>query len=120
MRRLELLDEAVVALFAVGLEVFGPLAPKLALRGAPDERVAVADEPQVGGVELLGLDEHLFAHADFAEVVQEGGIADLFQLFAREAHAAIWTVARTVHHLREPHGHARHPAAVTIGRRIAL
>jgi len=41
----ELLDEAVVAFLAGALEILGSLAPELALRRAPDERVAMANQP---------------------------------------------------------------------------
>src|SRR6266508_1032407 len=116
VRRFELLGEALVTCLAIGLEKLGPLAPELALRRAPDERVAVTHQPQIGRVQFLRLDEHLLAHADLAKVVQQGRIADLFQLFARERHVTKWTIAGAVDDLREPHGHPRHASAVTIRR----
>ena len=36
-------------------------------------------------VELLGLDQHVLAHADLAEVVQQRGVLDLLQLVERDA-----------------------------------
>src|SRR4029077_19867671 len=120
VRGLELLDEAVVALLPVLLEELCPLPPEFALGGAPNERVAMPHETQVRRVELLRLDEDLLAHADLAEVVQQGGVANFLELLAREFEAAIGTVAGTVDHLRKPDGHTRDAAAVTVGRRIAL
>ena len=44
-----------------------------------DEREAQADRAAVLLVELLRLDQHPLAHADLAEVVQDGGVLDLLQ-----------------------------------------
>src|SRR5206468_8354815 len=84
VRRFELRDEAVISLLVVALEILGPLPPELALRGAPDERVAVAHQPEVRRVQLLCFDEDLLAYADLAEVVEQGCVTNLFQLFPRE------------------------------------
>ena len=50
-----------------------------------EEREAVADQLELVRVELLLLHEHLLAHADLAEVVQQPRVAQLAQLLAREA-----------------------------------
>src|SRR5205085_11447468 len=116
----ELIDEAVVTFLAVALEVFGPLAPEFALRRAPDERVAMPNEPKIGRVQFFCLDEDLLAHADLAEVVQEGGIANLFHLFPGERHVTIGPLPGAVHDLREPYRHPRHASTVAVRRRIPL
>src|SRR5256885_12029793 len=70
-------EELLVPGATVLLEKLGPLAPELALRGAPHEVVPLLDEVELQRVELLGLHEHLLPHAHLAEVVQQAGIADL-------------------------------------------
>ena len=52
-------------------------------------RESMADDLEILRVELLLLHQHLLAHADFAEVVQQAGVAQLAELFAREADVAI-------------------------------
>ena len=52
--------------------------------------------------------------------MQQGGIANLLELLARELHAAIGAIAGAIYHLRQPDRHARDAPRVTVGRRIAL
>jgi hypothetical protein len=46
---------------------------------------ALLEQAHVGMVQLLFLAQHVLAHADLAEVVQQRGIADLAQLLLAEA-----------------------------------
>src|SRR5690349_22975786 len=89
---------------AVLFQELGAAAPKLAFGGAPDEGVPLPQQRQRRRVELLRLDQHLLAHPDLAEVVQQAGVADLLQLLAREVDAAEGPIASTIHDFGEPHG----------------
>src|ERR1041384_974216 len=120
VRVLQLLDEAVVAALAVLLQEFRALAPELPFRGAANEGVSMPHETQVGGIELLRLDQHLLAHADLAEIVEQGGVADLLQLLARELHQSVGAVRRAIDDLGETDRHAGDSARVTVRGRVAL
>jgi len=58
------------------------LAQRLGLDGLAHIGEAQADGIELPVVELLGLDQHLLAHADLAEVVQHARVFDLAQIFA--------------------------------------
>ena len=74
--RVSSMRHAQLALGVIGLE-------RLA-----DVREAHAKRLAVLVVELLGLDEHLLAHADLAEVVQHAGVLELLERRRREVHVA--------------------------------
>src|SRR5439155_5906443 len=86
--RLERSHERLVVLPLVRPEELGTLPPKFPLGGTPHEMVALLDELELQGIELLGLDQHLLPYADLAEIVEQPGVADLLDLLPREAYAA--------------------------------
>src|SRR5438445_13794363 len=96
-RRSEIGEKRLVTRAAVLLQELRPAPPELALRRAPEERVALPDERQVLGVQLLRLHQDLLAHADLAEIVEQPGVADLPQLLAGERHVPEGAVRRSVH-----------------------
>ncbi len=78
-----------------------------------------ADELERLVVELLRLDEHLLAHADLAEVVEEARVLELAQILAREVRVLVRTVRLAVDDLRELDREIGDAARVTARRRIA-
>src|SRR5258708_33484191 len=111
MHLVEALEERVVTLFALLLEELGSCAPELALGGAADEGVPLAQQAERGRVQLLRLDQYLLAHAHLTEIVQPAGVADLLQLVARGVDAAERPLAGAMHQLGELPRVASHPAA---------
>ena len=81
--RIEIGDERVVPLAAVAEEPVGAAPLVLQRRRSLEEREPAANRLEVAGVELLLLHQHLFAHADLAEVVQQAGVAELAELRRR-------------------------------------
>ena len=82
-------------------------------------REAMADDLEVRRIELLLLHQHLLAHADLAEVVQQPGVAKLAQLLAREPQAAVGPLAAAIDRLGQPDGERRDAARMARRRRIA-
>ncbi len=82
-------------------------------RGVPergegaDQLEAVLHRAQLVRVELLGLDQHVLAHADLAEVVQQRGVADLLDLLAGEAQCPEFRLGQRIHLLRQGHRQRR-------------
>ena len=62
------------------------------LERARHEVEARADELRALVVELLRLDQHLLAHADLAEVVEEARVLELAQILAREVRVLVGAV----------------------------
>ena len=79
----------------------------------------VADAVEVGGIEFLGLHQHVLAHADLTEIVQQRGVAQLHQLVVAELELAIGTRLAAVRRLRERHREVGHAERVAGRRRIA-
>src|SRR5215831_18472551 len=111
--RAKLVDGRVVRLTPAGEQPLDPHALEREVGGLREIREAAPDELQIARVELLFLDEHFLAHADFAEVVQQPGVPQLAQLIAREAHVAIRSFAAAVDGLRESDGEGRNAARMT-------
>ena len=49
----------------------------------------VADDIDLRGIKFFCLDQHFFAHADLAKIVQQAGIADFPHLIAAEMNAGV-------------------------------
>src|SRR5205085_6979338 len=114
-------DEFLVLRRPVRQEIIRPLALELQVRALQQEREPMANDVEVPRIQLLLLDEHLLTNADFAEVVQESGIAKLAQLFARERQPAIGPdAAAAPNRLGETDGKRRDATGVTGGRRVSL
>ena len=90
-----------VAARSVAREQLGAPALELEVGRLHEVGESMPDDLEILRVELLLLDEHLFSHADFSEVVQQPGIAKLAQLLARESNVAIGAVASAVDRLGE-------------------
>ena len=86
----------------------GAVALEFQLGALEQEPEPAADDLQIGWIQLLLLHQHLLAHANLAEVVEQAGVAQLAQLLPREGHRAKLPVVRAVHHLRQPHRERRH------------
>jgi len=84
-------------------QVLDLLASVSELEAALDQLHALADAVELAGQELLRLHEHLLAHADLAEIVQEGGVAELGHLLGAETRGAIGPGLRTVDRRGETH-----------------
>src|SRR6185312_16995476 len=67
---LERSEERLVLLPLVPFQELGTFPPEFALGGTPHEVMALSDEVELQGIELLGLDQHLLSHADLAEIVE--------------------------------------------------
>ncbi len=105
---------------AVGLQVL-----QLALQIVLFDQLIDAQKPrfdqlQLVVIELLGFDQHLLAHADLAEVVQQRSVANLPDLFAGETHRRKLAVAQTIDGHSQAGGELGDAEAVTRGRWIAL
>ncbi len=74
---LQFRDELVVSRSSGALQILRPPPIELSLGGSTDEGIPLLHEGEIGGIELLGLDQDLLAHADLAEVVEQAGVADL-------------------------------------------
>ena len=66
-------------------------------------------------VELLRLHEHVLAHADLAEIVQEARVADLLQVLRGEVGVPVHPAAHPVHGLRQGYRVDRHPVGMAGG-----
>ena len=71
-------------------------------------------------IELLGLDQHFFAHADLAEVVQQRCVANFLHLLAGEARARVGAGVAAVDGFRQTHGKRGDAEAVAGGGGVAL
>ncbi len=96
----------------------GPLEPVLG--AAQDEVVAVPDQLEVGGIELVGLDQDLLPDADLAEIVQQAGVAELPHLLGREPDHRVGPVAGPVHRLGQADRHRGHPLGMARRGWVAL
>ena len=90
----ESLDRGVVRAAASVEEELDALALEAQIGGLHQILEAMANELEVGLVQLLLLHEHLLAHADLAEVVEQPGVAQFAQLLAGEARVAVRTLRR--------------------------
>ena len=79
----------------------------------------LADQLEALRQELLGLDEHVLAHADFTEVVQERGIADLADLIGGEMQVAERSADRARGGLGDGHRQIGNPERVPGGGGVA-
>ena len=95
------------------------LAQRLGLDGLAHIGQTQADDLELPIVELLGLDQHLLAHADLAEVVQHARVFDLAQIVAREVHGSERPVGDGVHLLGQGHAQGGHAPRMAGGGRIA-
>ena len=93
---------------------------RLVLHRLDGEVEARPDGVELQRIELLFLDQHLLADADFAEVVQQRGVANLLDLVGSEADIAILPVVDAVDHFGQLDGEVRHAERVAGGGRIAL
>ena len=87
------------------------------LRGVVDTR---ADRLERVRVELLRFDEHLLAHADLAEVVQERCVLELLHFALRELHAGVRAAIGAIDRLREAAREHAHTKRMAARRRITL
>ena len=101
-------------------EVIGALALILEVHALQQVREPVPDDVQVPRVELFLLHQHLLAHADFAEVMQQAGVAQLAQLCVRELHVAVFSGPAAIDGFRQVDGQLRDAAGMTRRGRIAL
>ena len=95
------------------------LAGVAELDPALDQLHALADPFELAGKELLGLHQHLLADADLAEVVQQGGVAELRHLLGAEAPVAVGPRAAAIHDLRQTDGEIGDAEGVARRRRVA-
>ena len=79
----------------------------------------MADALEVGRVELFRFHQHVLAHADLAEVVQEAGVAQLAQLLRGEAHVAEAAAVGAIDRLGQPHREVGHAERVAEGGGVA-
>ena len=91
------------------------LAQELQLEPALQDLGALANQLETRGGQLLGLDEHVLANANLAEVVKERGIAELADLVGREAHVAEGPTGGAVGGLGEGHREIRDAEGVAGG-----
>src|SRR6185437_1912805 len=116
----QLLLECRIPLLAVLLEELRASLPEVPLQRTAYKGVPLADEVQVGRIELLRLDQNLLPDADLAEVVQEAGVPDLPDLLAREPDGLVRALYGAVHHGGEGNRVVGHAAGVTEGGRVPL
>ena len=114
------LGGAIREALAAALEQPVHLAARVAqLEAAPDDLAALPDQVELARRELLGLDQHVLAHADLAEVVEQRGVADLLHLVGREADLAEGAAIGAVHRGGQRHREVGHPEGVARGGRVA-
>ena len=95
----------------------GQRVVELGARGAQPEIAleqlhAVADAVEIRRIELLGLHEHVLAHAHLAEVVQQRGVAQLHQLVVAEFELAVRSGLAAIDDLGEPDREVSHAERV--------
>ena len=73
----------------------------LGLHRALHEFEALFHQIKLCRIKFFGFDQHLFAYANFAEIVQQGSIADLPHFFARETQVGIGSAFDALHRLGE-------------------
>src|SRR5207237_921962 len=95
-------------------------AEDLVLEGAHRELEAAADHVELVREELLRLEEHLFADADLAEVVEERRVLELAEIVAGPGDALVGPGVAALDRAREADREIRDAARVTARRRIAL
>src|SRR5207244_11934575 len=115
VERLRALGEPLASL----LEQVLDLAPAVAQLEAPADGLdALLDQLEMLGVELLGLDEYLFPHADLAEIVEQRGVADLLHLVRREVHLSVRPRGHAINGLREADRQVRDAEGMAGGGRV--
>ena len=74
---------------AFGQQIFNLGFQDFVFQGALDEMKPLLNQLQLRGIKLFCLDQHFFAHADLAKIVQQAGIADFPHLIATEMNAGV-------------------------------
>ena len=111
----EALHRLGVVLITVQRQVVGALAFELQVDALQEIREPVPDDVEVPRVKFFLLHQHLLAHADFSEVVQQARVAQLAQLLLGELHVAILAGAAAIHCFRERHRERRDATRMTGG-----